>query len=601
MSFRRPFRLSLQGKSPCSVPSPGGTVAEVDFRILGPLEVWDGDRQLELGGPKRRAVLALLLLHANEVIAVDRLADQLWGERAPRNATAAIHTHVSRLRKELGPEIIARRSSGYVLCAEPGALDLERFERLITGAEDLPARERAEIMREALALWRGPPLQDLTFEPALAKYVARLDELHLSALENRVDADLEAGALAGLVGELESLIAEHPLRERLRGQLILALYRSGRQAEALEVCRETRRVLAEELGLDPSPELRDLERAILQQDPALTSPRGAEAVAEQSVRPRGGRRILIGTSLAVLLGGLGAAAAYALTAHTTQAAQQQTTSVPIDTTKTTTVGQTEARKSTTTSGHGQPHHGATTTTKTSRDSSTVSTASTRTEPTNHGDGSSHRPPKPVTLSDDFGDYLHSTFWSQVRVGGDVSLFEQAGQLQLTVGASAVPAGPYNRIDVHVETKCSFPGDFDARVHYSLPPGEWPAEDNIDVGMYATYGVAAVMRDSSSQSGDGYISWVGPGSSSDPATAPFPDSSGRLRIARVNGIETTYFWHQDHWKELASSRQAGRVVIGLQGVSDGQNPFGGIELKAAFQDFRVTGVKPVCPPGARKSG
>src|SRR5215469_9150699 len=152
----------------------------MDFRILGSLEVWDGERQLELGGPKRRAVLALLLLHANEVIAVDRLVDQLWGEKAPRNATAALHTHVHRLRKELGSEIIARRAWGYVLRTEPGALDLERFERLIKDAENLPARERAEKLREALALWRGPPLEDLAFEPALAADIARLDALHLA-------------------------------------------------------------------------------------------------------------------------------------------------------------------------------------------------------------------------------------------------------------------------------------------------------------------------------------------------------------------------------------------------------------------------------------
>ena len=183
---------------------------QMDFWILGSLEAWDGERQLELGGPKRRAVLAFLLLHANEVVAVDRLVDQLWGEKAPRNAAAALHTHVSRLRKELGPEVVARRDWGYVLCAEPGALDLERFERLVAEAENLPARDRAEKLREALALWRGPPLEDLAFEPALASDIARLDALHLTVLENRIDADLEAGNHAGLVGELEVLIAHYP-------------------------------------------------------------------------------------------------------------------------------------------------------------------------------------------------------------------------------------------------------------------------------------------------------------------------------------------------------------------------------------------------------
>jgi DNA-binding SARP family transcriptional activator len=288
----------------------GLTVAGMDFRILGSLEVWDGERQVELAGPKRRAVLALLLFHANEVVGVDRLVDQLWGEKAPRNAAAALHTHVSRLRKELGREVVARRAWGYVLRIEPNSLDLERFSRLSAAAESLPARERAEKLREALALWRGPPLEDLAFEPGLAGDIARLEELHLTVLENRIDADLEAGNEAGLISELEAVIAQQPLRERLRGQLILALYRSGRQAEALEVYRETRRVLSDELGLEPSPQLRELERAILQQDPALQAGPGRAAVAaDTGMRPSRRRPLYIGALLAaLLLAGLGTAA-----------------------------------------------------------------------------------------------------------------------------------------------------------------------------------------------------------------------------------------------------------------------------------------------------
>jgi DNA-binding SARP family transcriptional activator len=300
----------------------------MDFRILGPLEVWDGERQLEVAGPKRRAVLAFLLLHANEVVGLDRLVDQLWGENAPRNAAAALHTHVSRLRKQLGSDVIARRAWGYVLRCDPDALDLKRFERQVAAAESLPARERARHLGEALALWRGAPLEGLSSEPALAPDIARLEELRLSVLENRVDADLEAGNQAGLVGELEALIALYPLRERLRGQLILALYRSGRQAEALEVYRETRRVLADELGLEPSPELRELERAILQQDPVIrTNPVGVVAAVESGVPPGRRRRIFIGAILALLLAGLGAATAYALSTRTTSAAPPATTPI----------------------------------------------------------------------------------------------------------------------------------------------------------------------------------------------------------------------------------------------------------------------------------
>src|SRR5215472_11294707 len=302
----------------------------MDFRILGPLEVWEGERQIELGGPKRRAVLAYLVLHANEVVAVDRLVDQLWGEKAPRNAAGALHTHVSRLRKELGPEVVARQAWGYVLRIEPGGLDLERFERLTAEAENCPASERAAKLREALGLWRGPPLEDLAFEPALAREISRLEELRLTVLENRIDADLEAGNQAGLVGELEALIAEYPLRERLRGQLILALYRCGRQAEALEVYRETRRVLADELGLEPSPELRELERAILQQDPALrVSPAGAAVVEDTKTQPGRRRRAFVGASVALLLAGVGTAASYALTDHTTHTTGPPTTVITL--------------------------------------------------------------------------------------------------------------------------------------------------------------------------------------------------------------------------------------------------------------------------------
>ncbi|HEU5213991.1 MAG TPA: BTAD domain-containing putative transcriptional regulator [Gaiellaceae bacterium] len=567
----------------------------MDFRILGPLEVWDGERQLELGGPKRRAVLALLLLHANEVVGVDRLVDQLWGEKAPRNATAALHTHVSRLRKELGPEIVARRAWGYVLRTEPGALDLERFERLVADAESLPARERAEQLREALALWRGSPLQDVAFEPALARDVARLDELRLTVLENRIDADLEVGTRAGVVGELEALIAEHPLRERLRGQLILALYRSGRQAEALEVYRETRRVLSEELGLDPSPELRELERAILQHDPALqASPTGGAVVAEPGVRPGRRRRIFIGASLALLLAGLGGATAYALSAHTTRAADAPTTSAPTGRTNTapTTAKSTNHDSATTSQGNHRHGNGTGKSTGPGGRGSTVSTARTQSTTTVTGQSRPPPPPKPVTISDAFADdYVHPMTWGEVTDGGDVSIVEQGGQLQLTVGASASPGGRFNQIDVHVGTQCAFPKSFDARVDYTLL--EWPANDNIDIGMNAIYAAGAVMRDSSSQSGDGYASWAG----SDTSFVPIPDLSGRLRIARVKGIETTYFWHEGQWQSSASSRETGPAVIGLQAFSDGHDPFGGQELKVAFDNFTVAGIQPSCPPGA----
>jgi predicted ATPase/DNA-binding SARP family transcriptional activator len=272
----------------------------MEFRLLGPLEVVDGDEVVEIAGSKRRVVLALLVLRANEVVRSERLIDELWGERAPRNAAAALHNHVSRLRKALGPDVLARRGGGYVLRAPPESIDLRRFEGLLAAAEPLPARGRSAKLAEALALWRGPPLDDLVFEPGLQREIAQLEELRLATLERRVDADLEAGRNAELVAELEALIGEHPLREHLRWQLILSLYRAGRQAEALEVYRETRRVLAEELGLEPSPALRELEKAILNQDPALDLAAAVEPAAEPARSAFVGRE----AELAELVAGL---------------------------------------------------------------------------------------------------------------------------------------------------------------------------------------------------------------------------------------------------------------------------------------------------------
>jgi hypothetical protein len=205
------------------------------------------------------------------------------------------------------------------------------------------------------------------------------------------------------------------------------------------------------------------------------------------------------------------------------------------------------------------------------------------------------PPKPVTISDSFeSGYVDPTIWHEITTGGDVSIAEESGQLQLTVGANAIPGGTYNQIDVHVGTQCSFPGNFDARVDYTLL--EWPAGDNIVIGLNAIYANAAVTRESSSQWGDGYGSWVIPSNGS----VALPDTSGSLRIARVNGVETTYFLHEGTWRKLASSAAGGAAVFGLQAMSDGHNPFGGHEVKVAFDNFTVTGTNPTCAPGAQPS-
>ena len=241
----------------------------MEFRLLGSLDVAERDRSLPLGGSKQRALLADLLLHANAVVPVERLIDDLWGASPPATVAKSVQVYVSRLRKQLGDGRLVTRPPGYVLRVDPLELDVARFEALVTRARGAEPEVAAARLREALALWRGPPLADLAYEPFAQAEIARLEELRLAALEQRIDAELATGRHAELVGELEALAAEHPLREGLRGRLMLALYRSGRQAEALEVYRRTRRALVDELGVEPSRRLQELERAILAQAPSL--------------------------------------------------------------------------------------------------------------------------------------------------------------------------------------------------------------------------------------------------------------------------------------------------------------------------------------------
>jgi predicted ATPase/DNA-binding SARP family transcriptional activator len=257
---------------------------ELEFRLLGPVEVSRAGRALSLGGPRRRALLTQLLVHANEVVTRDRLVDGLWGERPPERAANALQVAVYELRQVLGRERLERHGSGYLLRVEPGELDLHRFEELVARARASgePAGA-AEALRAALALWRGPALADVEAPFARAE-AARLEELRLAAVEQRLDADLALGRHDELVGELEPLVAAHPFRERLRAQLMLALYRCGRQAEALAAYQHARRTLVDELGLEPGRELQELEQAVLRQDASLAAPR-ARAPAPASRLP----------------------------------------------------------------------------------------------------------------------------------------------------------------------------------------------------------------------------------------------------------------------------------------------------------------------------
>src|SRR5436190_3457171 len=248
-----------------------------DYRLLGPLEVISHGAPLELGGPKQRTLLALLLFDAGRAVSTDRLIGALWGEQPPRTAPTSLQNFVSQLRKALGSDRIVTKPPGYLIRLESSELDLNRVHALRNEAKAVSVGERGTKLRAALAHWRGPPLEEFAYEPFAQNEIARLEELRLTLLEERLEAEIEAGEAGELIGELEALVGEHPLRERFREQLMLALYRSGRQAEALEAFQQGRRALVEELGIDPSPRLQQLHAAILRQEVDLAPARAAPA------------------------------------------------------------------------------------------------------------------------------------------------------------------------------------------------------------------------------------------------------------------------------------------------------------------------------------
>jgi DNA-binding SARP family transcriptional activator len=304
----------------------------VNFNILGPFEVRDREgREVRLPAGRERSLLALLLIHRGEVVSTDRIVDALWGETPPGTAAKAVQGYVSHLRRMLEPAHPQGGADGLLLTHAPGyvlrtdvAVDATRFEQLAAegrrALEDGSAAEAAALLEDALGLWRGPALADFTFDDFAQTEIHRLEELRLEATEDKIQAQLDLGRHGDLVGQLETLVAAHPLRERLRGQLMLALYRSGRQADALQVYRDGRRLLAGELGLEPGPELQRLEHAILEHDPELETPALAPLPAREGEpepppsapsERRLPRRLLVGALLAACA--VAAVGVYALT------------------------------------------------------------------------------------------------------------------------------------------------------------------------------------------------------------------------------------------------------------------------------------------------
>jgi YVTN family beta-propeller protein len=283
------------------------------FRLLGPLEVRDDGRTIEVRAPKQRALLALLLLRRGEAVSVESLAEQLWAGDPPATGTKAVRVYVGELRKALGADVIATAASGYVIPRERSETDVDRFELLSAEGrqrlEDEDVEGAAASFREALALWRGPALADFRYDEFAQNEISRLEDAKLAALEARIDADLALGREEELVPELQALVGEHRSRERLCGQLMLALYRSGRQADTLAVYRDTRRRLVEELGVEPGHELQALERSILTQDESIGRPRRRHPIDRTRKRP--GRLVALGA--VVLLVAVAAAVVTSLT------------------------------------------------------------------------------------------------------------------------------------------------------------------------------------------------------------------------------------------------------------------------------------------------
>lgn len=239
------------------------------FRLLGSLEVEREGQPVEVSGQKQRAVLAILLLRAGEVVSTERLITELWGESPPPTAPTALQNAISQLRKVLGAEAVVTRTPGYVLVVDKEQIDVHRFEGLIERSRGTEPQERSQLVQEALQLWQGPPLADFTYDAFAQGEIARLEESRLQAFEERIEAEIELGRGAALVSEIEALVRENPLRERLRGQLMLVLYRSDRQAEALQAYQEARRMLVDQLGIEPSLSLQQLHASILRQESAL--------------------------------------------------------------------------------------------------------------------------------------------------------------------------------------------------------------------------------------------------------------------------------------------------------------------------------------------
>ena len=561
--------------------------ARLQFRILGTLQVSSGEHEVRIAGGKLRSLLAILLVQANRPVSEDGLIEALWEDSATPRASGNLHTLVSRLRRVLGAERVVREGCGYLLRVEDGELDLDRFQELRRAGE--PAK--------ALELWRGPALADFVYERWAEGEARRLDELRLVAVEERIDGDLAVGRHADLVPELQALVADEPLRETLRRHLIVALYRCGRQAEALDAYHAARRMLDEDLGLQPGPELRELELAVLRHDPAL----GAPPKLPRVVAAPGARRRLAAalTASLALLGGFLAALATidvldqsGIERPVAAAAPRPASTVKISKTRTRRVVIVREPSRPTRTRH------------------VVETIRAEPEPSvppqpavakQHRRLASLEKPKPKArprisapparafqLEDDFDDPAFDFgLWHIAGHGSGVEVAERNDRLEFSVGSEVTVDVDYG-VDQHYGTGCQLRGDFDARVEFELL--DWPEESGMSVtfGAYFAAPDEAFWSISRHGGAEGYATSV----ASIGRFAAATDVKGTLRLRRAAGLLTMYYRAGGHWVELAGG-YAPRPANLILGFNTSAEQFGHHAARAAFDNFEATAAGVSC--------
>ena len=566
----------------------------MDFGILGTLRVSDGEREIPVSGGKQRALLALLLLHGNRPVSDDVLIEALWGDRATAKTVDNLHVLVSRLRKTIGADRIVRDGGGYAIRVAADELDLARFEALRAGGEP----------QDALKEWRGPPLADFTYEPWAESEIRRLEELRLVAFEERIELDLAAGRHAALVAELQWLVREHPLHEDFRRQLILALYRSGRQAEALDAYRAARRMLDEELGLEPSPALRELERAMLTQDPSLDAPRPAASSIVGGRRRRGA----LAAAAAALLGFAGAASAVLLER---QEGDPRAAAATLGTSSTNRPVSVSGKARAPTSKGTRPTPARRRKRQRAAPTGTVvatppgrapppprtpigAAAPPPTPATTTTNPSPKQPPPPpasvpkTRFADDFNDgVINRTLWNRSSTPG-VSVDEVNGRVEIAVAATAENGGDFNIIGGTLGTNCRWRGDFDVRVDFELL--DWPAANGVAGQLSSWYSAysATIGRFSSNAGREEYTGWFPAGSNS----LTGADRTGTFRLVREGARTLGYYGSDGGWESVVSSRVSGSPTIGLS-IYSRDDWFADKPVRIAFDNFVLLAEDPVC--------